>query len=283
MESDGWALPESPVIGIVREAGEPKVDASAAQAGGTQWTELPASALEVHPELKRLATTVESYTDSVRFVVDSPERVLAQNPDLVVAFGDRAITALARTAESPPAILPIATTTGIEPIPVEGLEKALEALCAGECRLVECPVMNVSTATSTARAIFDVTLVSDEPAHISEYAVRAERRHIAQFRADGVVVATPAGSWGYAAAASGPTLVRGTDGLAVVPIAPFATRTRNWVVPNDTLTVTVERDDEVVLCVDTKALETIGPDAPVTITIDTATSLKTLEMPENTG
>ncbi|MFP8888962.1 NAD(+)/NADH kinase [Natrialbaceae archaeon A-CW2] len=295
MESTGWELPESPVIGIVHEASETGLHPPTAKSPATQWTEfpaseelsaseeLPASDLEAHPELSRLVTAFESSTDSVRFVADTPERVLARNPDLVAAFGNRAVTALARATDSPPAILPIATTPGLAPSSTDDLEASVEALSASQCRLVGQPVMAVSSASSTARAVFDVTLVADEPAHISEYSVHVGDRSVGQFRADGVVAATPAGSHGYAAAASGPTLVRGTDALAVVPIAPFAVRTRHWVVPNDALTLTVERDDDVVLCVDERPLETIGPDSPVSIRLDPDCGLRTLETPENTG
>ncbi|MCU4750776.1 NAD(+)/NADH kinase [Halobacteria archaeon AArc-curdl1] len=283
MESTGWEPPESPVVGIVHEASETGLHPPKPKPPATQWTELPASDLETHPELDRLATAFESYTDSVRFAVDTPERVLAHSPNLVIAFGDRAISALGRATESPPPILPIETTTGLTQISTDALEAAVEALCTDQCRLVGHSVMSVSTATSTARAVFDVTLVSDEPAHISEYGVHVGDRSIGRFRADGVVAATPAGSHGYAAAASGPTLVRGTDALAVVPIAPFAVRTRHWVVPNDALTLTVERENDVVLCVDGRPLETIGPDSPVSIRLDPDSGLRTLETPENTG
>ncbi|WP_138007427.1 NAD(+)/NADH kinase [Halalkalirubrum salinum] len=102
-----------------------------------------------------------------------------------------------------------------------------------------------------ATFVSDLTLVTAEPAHISEYSVRPDAdatRDRSRFRADGVVVATPLGSGGYAGAVGTPVL-HATAGLAVAPIAPFSTHTRSWV--HDTpLWIGVERDDEITVVID---------------------------------
>lgn len=130
--------------------------------------------------------------------------------------------------------------------------EAVSAIDAGHCRDRTHQSFSLSIDDEfVATFVSDLTLVTTEPAHISEYSVRPSEeatRDRSRFRADGVVVATPLGSGGYAGAVGTPVL-HATAGLAVTPIAPFSTRTRSWVhdVP---LWIGVERDDEITVVVD---------------------------------
>nr|WP_303650192.1 hypothetical protein [Halalkalicoccus sp. NIPERK01] len=115
----------------------------------------------------------------------------------------------------------------------------------------------------------DVTLVTTEPARISEYAVDHADERVAAFRADGVVVATPAGSHGYAAAAGGPTLAPTAEALCVVPIAPFHTQATRWVLDTSALGLSVLRDEgEVSLLVDDTEYGVVDPDQRVRLAVD---------------
>lgn len=108
--------------------------------------------------------------------------------------------------------------------------------------------LQLSVGDTTATAVCDCTLLTTQPARISEYAVTADGLGRAEFRADGVVVATPLGSSGYARAAGGPRLAPET-GVAVVPIAPFAMQADN-VVATPPLSLSVERDTAVTVFAD---------------------------------
>lgn len=131
------------------------------------------------------------------------------------------------------------------------------------------PVLGVDAgAGSVRRAIADVALVTTEPARISEFAVGFRRGCEESFRADGVVVATPFGSDGYANAAGGPVIEPG-GGLAVVPVAPFSTRVDARIAV-DRVRLSVERETEPVsLVVDGTVREAVDPRRPVEIeTVD---------------
>ncbi|MFO7629064.1 MAG: NAD(+) kinase [Prochlorococcaceae cyanobacterium] len=52
-----------------------------------------------------------------------------------------------------------------------------------------------------------------------------------QFRGDGLIIATPTGSTGYALAAAGPILHPGVDAIVVTPICPMSLSSRGIVVP----------------------------------------------------
>lgn len=156
---------------------------------------------------------------------------------------------------------------------VEAIRGLLGASSADEpIARVEQPIVAVTDgANASAKAVFDVALVTSEPARISEFAVGFPERQTESVRADGVVVATPLGSEGYANAVGGP-IVESGGGLPVAPIAPFNTRTDTWVTP-DRVEITVERESEpVALVIDGDRRDTVAPHQPIAIeTVDRVT------------
>lgn len=201
-----------------------------------------------------------------RSLVGDAEDVLAGDPGAVVAVGEPAVLALARAGVDVP-VLPVGAGRGVRSVPGEAAPRAVERLLAGEWTAVEHPVLVARPAG--VRALMDLMLVTAEPARISEFTVRAGDEPVASFRADGVVVATPAGSAGYAGAAGGPVVAPGTGVVAVVPVAPFATDADHWVLPPGEVALTVARDDAPVeLLADDRTVGEVDPGVPVTLPRD---------------
>jgi NAD+ kinase len=76
---------------------------------------------------------------------------------------------------------------------------------------------------------------------------------IGQFRADGLIVATPTGSTGYSVAAGGPIIDPEMDAVIINPICPFTLSNRPLVVPSDERVITLvesEQRSAVLLTVD---------------------------------
>lgn len=195
----------------------------------------------------------------------------ADEAAVVVAVGDDAIRS---AIDDPPAapLLPVTTDGGRHRVARDELGAAVAAVAAGDCRVAAHPVLGLHHGDDpVARALRDVTLVTDTPASISEYAVTVGDERLGAVRADGVVVATPLGSDGYAAAAGGAVLEAGA-GLAVVPIAPFSTAAQTRVTdPGVPLTLSVERDGPVAIVVDGVHRRVV--DRGATVRIDRAGSL----------
>jgi NAD+ kinase len=170
--------------------------------------------------------------------------------DAVVAVGEAALRSVAATPPAAP-LLPVTATGGRHVVARDSLDAALAALVAGDVRTTTHPVLAVRRdETRVGRALRDVTVVAASPGCISEYAVTAGDRPVASVRADGVVLATPMGSDGYAAAAGGSILDAGT-GAAVVPVAPFSTAATTHVVdPAAGVAVAVKREGDVALFLD---------------------------------
>ncbi len=177
------------------------------------------------------------------------EWVDQREAELLVTVGEAALADCAARGDSRP-IVALELPSPLSPNR-EQLAEILQRLPA-EPPTVEVRPLSVTAGGNTSTAVFDTTLVTSEPARISEYALTVDDRTHAEFRADGVVVATPLGSSGYGRTTGGPLLEPGT-GVAVVPIAPFATHTDTWVL-EPPLSIRVQRDDSVTVFADTTQL-----------------------------
>lgn len=197
--------------------------------------------------------------------------------DVVVAVGVEALGDLATAGTAAP-VLPV-SVNDITAVPLERCERALEDVFAGEYTIQEHPLVRAVTPDGDDRALFDVALQTVAPASISEFSLDVpssryptedgETERVARFRADGIVVATPIGSRGYARAAGGPVVVPGIEVVSVVPVAPFATDPDHWVVPLSALALTVERDEvDVELSVDGRPIGTVTARSTVELARD---------------
>lgn len=215
----------------------------------------------------------DDLTDAVREAGGDPVSgtvadVLAEAPEAVVAGGERALLDLADATPDVP-VLPVDAGPGVRSVPRSDAESAIATLVAGAYDLAALPLLVADSPLGRTHALCDLMLVTGEPARISEYTVRSGAETVASFRADGVVVATPAGSYGYARRADGPVLAPELDAVVVVPVGPFATSEDNWILPSEGLRLNVERDETPVeLLADDRTVGEVVPGESVDIATD---------------
>lgn len=196
--------------------------------------------------------------------------------DLVVCVGESTLRSV--SGRDVPA-LPVDAGRGLRSVPRERLADALEAVADGEHEQWSIPTLSVTVdGEYRADALLDAMLVTARPAHISEFGVRTPTERVDQFRADGVHVATAAGTSGYARRVDAPVFDPSIAAAVVVPIAPFSIDADHWVVPlrdgRPVVEVTVEREDAAVtLLADDRSVGPVAPDEPVTITADGSVGL----------
>lgn len=185
--------------------------------------------------------------------------------DVVIVSGEAAMLELVRKDLDAP-VLAVDVGSGVEDVAGSDFESALETLEAGKEERVPRPLLDVDVGEDNYAALMDVMLVTTEPAKISEFAVENRIRESApvdQVRADGVVVATSAGTPGYATAAGGPVLGPKTSGVSVVPVGPFRVERTHWVL-EPPMAITVARDDAAVsLLVDDEQIGRVTAHEPV--------------------
>ncbi|WP_248515385.1 NAD(+)/NADH kinase [Salinarchaeum laminariae] len=226
---------------------------------------LGVSATAETPDREQLGTVIEA-AGAVPCAVDSPAE-LPEDLAAIVTVGPSALRAIARRQPAVP-VLPVGVDCGLPSVPRADLAAAVEAIVANDTTEQEAPMLEVAVDDEVyATAFREVTMITAEPARISEFAIEHERAGaLDTVRADGVVIATPAGSYTYAAAGDGPLLEPGT-GLAIVPVAPFRTDRDRWVVPHERVSVCVQRDEaDVTVEADGAVLTTVGRDVEVSLT-----------------
>ncbi|MFD1512187.1 ATP-NAD kinase [Halomarina rubra] len=185
--------------------------------------------------------------------------------DVLVAVGETGLDAVAAATPTDTPVLAV-DVDGPLSVSRERAADLLPAVASGAVETTPQPLLAVECGDERATALADVTLVTAEPARISEFSVRSDGRQVDRFRADGAVLATPLGSHGYAHDAGGPVLAPDADSLVAVPISPFAIGADRWVLPTAQTTVRVEREDAPVeWYADATRVGTVTPDQPVRV------------------
>jgi NAD+ kinase len=132
----------------------------------------------------------------------------------------------------------------ITDVPVSGMATALKELLAGnyveeQRAMLEATVVRDGEVIHEAWAMNDVVVSRGATASMVELRVEIDGQFVANFRADGLILATPTGSTAYALSAGGPILHPGIGGWSLVPIAPHTLSNRPIVLP-DTGAVSIE-------------------------------------------
>ena len=170
----------------------------------------------------------------------------------------------------------------ITEISPEDWREAIDAYCAGRYTISSRMLLSVSVVRS-GKLVGEFTAVNDAVVstggtskavrlvHLSVSAAddsEQEYRHVANYRADGLIIATPTGSTGYFAAAGGPIVHPELDSLLMNPICPFTLSNRPLILPgNEQLKVLVqehERED-LILTMDGQTLFPIRADDEITV------------------
>lgn len=226
-------------------------------------------------------------------IIDDPrdvgsESALDSHSNLlfVIVVGESGLSSLVSDAPLSAPVLPVGAGPGVSSVDHEEVPKILSTLLDESHSRVRSrsyptithPIIEVDW-DERVRALMDVTLVTAEPARISEYTIASGDEQVTSVRADGVVVATPAGSHGYAHDAGGPRIAPETGVGAVVPISPFAITGVYWVLSLSDIRLTVERDEAPVdLFADGSRVGSVSPGN--TLTLKPNTAIETLPVHE---
>lgn len=115
---------------------------------------------------------------------------------------------------------------------------AIDCLLAGEFTpdtrmLLEAQVWRDGARVCDALALNDVVVHKGDTGRLIELEVRVDDESLHVLRADGMIVATPTGSTGYALSANGPILHPAVPGIALVPLCPHALTHRPITISSD--------------------------------------------------
>jgi len=135
--------------------------------------------------------------------------------------------------------------------------RTLARVLAGKVELQERTLLSV-TASSNGRdegtllALNDCVLRSGSTGRIAMLKVEVDKKPLATYRGDGLIVATPTGSTAYNLAASGPIVHPSLNVLLLTPICPHTLVQRPLIIPaQSTISIVIPYSEpQVMLCLD---------------------------------
>jgi NAD+ kinase len=140
---------------------------------------------------------------------------------------------------------------------IEEMFSALEEILAGNYKtdrrvMLEIEHQRGEKTLGKGRVLNDVVINKAVLARIIEIEVSLDELFVNNFRADGLIVATPTGSTAYSLSAGGPIVYPSMNAVVLTPICPFTLTNRPIVIP-DTAEICLRlknESDGVVLTLD---------------------------------
>ncbi len=107
--------------------------------------------------------------------------------------------------------------------------------------LLEATVHRPGQATASFVALNEITLARGDTGRLVSLRARVNGELLNDYRADGLIVATPTGSTAYSLSAGGPLISPGAAVFVITPICPHSLSQRSLILPDD---ATVELSSE---------------------------------------
>ena len=128
-------------------------------------------------------------------------------------------------------------------VPLDELYPTLEAVEGGKCSveqrsMVRCELWRRGVRLHAWDALNDAVVNKNAIARLVNFDIVLDDVFVVNYKADGVIVATPTGSTAYSLAAGGPILMPSVEGLVVTPVCPHSLTHRPLVV-RDSLEIAI--------------------------------------------
>ena len=96
--------------------------------------------------------------------------------------------------------------------------------------MLHCQVQRDGQCVANFEALNEVVMNQSAVARITDFELRVNGAFVANYKADGLIIATPTGSTAYSLAAGGPILSPDVPGFVITPVASHALTNRPLVV-----------------------------------------------------
>jgi NAD+ kinase len=159
---------------------------------------------------------------------------LGRHSNLLITFGgDGTLLSVARHAPPDVPILGVnmGTLGFLTEVRMEEFPETLEHVLAGDFQSEERMTFDVSVGDRSYRVLNDATINKSALARIVDMRVTVSGAFVSNFRADGLIVATPTGSTAYNLSAGGPIIHPTMSAIVITPICPHMLTNRPIVLP----------------------------------------------------
>ena len=203
-------------------------------------------------------------TDSTPHV-GSLDELPASQLDVMIIEGDDGYSAALKNGCDIP-LLPVDASPGIEPVPLESLGNAIAAITARNAECIDRIGLRVESGPVETMAAYSLVVGTDEPAAISEFAVLTGDCAICRYRADGIIISTPAGTSTYPRSAGSAQIGPSVHALSVLPLSPYRKSADDWILAPDDIRIEILREEvPVAILADAHTSEPISPGSVVRI------------------
>jgi len=117
--------------------------------------------------------------------------------------------------------------------PVATLDDSVMDVLKGNYRIVDRSTLEITLGDTTTYALNEILLERASEAKMIAVRAFVNEHHIADYRADGVIVTTPTGSTAYSLASGGPIIVPSADVFCITPISPHTLTLRPLIIRDD--------------------------------------------------
>ncbi|MFY8162536.1 MAG: NAD(+)/NADH kinase [Candidatus Kapaibacteriota bacterium] len=197
-------------------------------------------------------------SDDLNFVKTCNNEDLGKLVDVVITFGgDGTMLSAANLLlkyEVPILGFNIGKLGFLAEFSINDLDLTIKNIVNGDYRIVERAVLETEVLGKKIYALNDFVLEKKNSTRLVTIECFSNRNHIADYRADGVILTTPTGSTAYSLSSGGPIIAPSTDVFCITPVCPHSLTLRPIVIP-DNVEVTFrvkENSNEVNLVADGK-------------------------------
>ncbi len=161
------------------------------------------------------------------------------HPDFALVLGgDGTLLSAARAVaheEVPILAVNLGSLGFLTEVPLSEIFATLEAVDAGQCPVEERSVLEARlfrAGECIARhfALNDVVVNKSAISRLVDFDLLIDGVFVFNYKADGVIIATPTGSTAYSLAAGGPVMMPAVEGMVVTPVCPHSLTHRPLVV-----------------------------------------------------
>lgn len=192
---------------------------------------------------------------------------LVHETDLIIAFGgDGTILSAARMvgkAQVPILGINLGKLGFLAEVSLEELETFIKDIVLDQHVVEGRSVLRITLEKDNTEmfALNEVVIDKSSSSRLIPISIYVNNDYLVSFPGDGIIIATPTGSTGYALAAGGPIVSPTTDVVVLQPISPHSLSARTVIVPDSSMirVVVGQLSDQARVTVDGQQEQTFAP------------------------
>jgi NAD+ kinase len=212
-----------------------------------EWLRAHKFSVFVDPETSAYIAGSKSQSGHSQIV--QREAIAGKKPDFVIVLGgDGTLLAAARAvaaAKIPLLAVNLGSLGFLTEVALADLYPTLEAVYSQRCgierrAMIHCRLVRAKSAPGEKSrpekplaefdALNDIVVNKAAIARLADFDVQVDNDFVSNYKADGIIVATPTGSTAYSLAAGGPIVAPDVDAFIITPVSPHALTNRPLVV-----------------------------------------------------